>query len=241
MISSGDFAAPCIEPALVDQPPAGRYPSASRLPTAAKVRPATGVAFRFRGAVGGVVVAAGLVAVFCSANPIPRHGTWGDVALDATAWALFLAGTMLRFWATLYVGGRKARSLVVTGPYSMMRHPLYVGTFLIAASAPVFTHSVTFGVLVALGIAFYVRGTVVAEERQLRQLWGARFDDYRRAVPAFWPRLSRFTAGDSIEVNIRSLGLECRRAMWWVWLPVLYDIVSHVRLQPWWPTPFTLP
>ncbi len=37
---------------------------------------------------------------------------------------LFLAGAAFRFWATLYLGGRKDAVVVDTGPYSLCRHPL---------------------------------------------------------------------------------------------------------------------
>ncbi|HWB00617.1 MAG TPA: isoprenylcysteine carboxylmethyltransferase family protein [Pirellulales bacterium] len=200
-----------------------------------------GLAFRLRGAVGAAVVIAGASIVFWSFDPVPRSGSWSDIALDAMAWAMFLAGAIIRFWATLYIGGRKGRSLVTVGPYSLCRHPLYVGTFLIALSVAPFAHSVTFGVLVALGIAYYAYGTVAAEETSLRQIWGERFDAYCRDVPAFWPRLRNWRSPTSIEVNLQALAREARRASRWAWLPIAADIIAHVQLHPWCPAILHLP
>ena len=90
-------------------------------------------AFRYRGWFGIVILVPPAVATFLS-QPIIREESWLDVAGDVLAWLLFVYGGALRLWATLYVGGRKGRVVVCEGPYSLCRNPLYLGTFLLAAS-----------------------------------------------------------------------------------------------------------
>lgn len=199
-------------------------------------------AFRARGLAGGVAVCAATMAVLASTNPFPRSGRWSDIAWDAAAWTMFIAGTAIRFWATLYVGGRKTRSVVCLGPYSVCRHPLYVGTFLIWLSAPVFLHSVTFAVGIMAAIAFYLVGTIPGEESQLLARLGPDYAEYMRSTPRFWPRFSHWNAGAAkLTIDIPALGTEVRRALRWICLPLLADCIAQLQLQPWWPHGYWLP
>ena len=65
-----------------------------------------------------------------AAQPVTRP----DAASIATA--LMLAGTLLAFWSAWSLGRSfsllpQARQLVTTGPYRYVRHPIYLGGFLI--------------------------------------------------------------------------------------------------------------
>src|SRR5262245_36841884 len=83
--------------------------------------------FRWRGMLGGLVlVPAGVIALF--SPPIVPENSLAHLALQTLAWLTFAAGAGARFWATLYIGGRKERELVTDGPYSLCRHPLYLGS-----------------------------------------------------------------------------------------------------------------
>ena len=39
---------------------------------------------------------------------------------------LVIAAVLGRFWAILYIGGRKNQMIMLDGPYSICRHPLYL-------------------------------------------------------------------------------------------------------------------
>ena len=130
----------------------------------------------------------------------PNLIAWAQVDLPAVVrWLgapLALLGAAL-FVATLRALGpnltdtvvtRKAHTLVTDGPYRWVRHPFYlsallggVGTALLAAS------------LLILAATLLVYGLLVVrtplEERHLAERFGEAYEEYRRAVPAFWPRL----------------------------------------------------
>ncbi|HVN07699.1 MAG TPA: isoprenylcysteine carboxylmethyltransferase family protein [Patescibacteria group bacterium] len=78
--------------------------------------------------------------------------------------------------------------LVVAGPYSYMRHPIYTGmlTMLVATGL---AFSVWWAV--ALAVPIFAAGTAIrvrAEERLLHDAFGEDFEAYRRHVPAVIPR-----------------------------------------------------
>lgn len=197
-------------------------------------------AFRARGLVGALVVAGFGVGMLFS----PPHfaaDTWGAVGCKLVGWVLFAAGALMRFWSTLYIGGRKLHTLACEGPYSIVRNPLYVGTFLIWSSAAVYFQSLTLGLGVLLGIAFYRLFAVPAEEKQLRANLGEPYDQYLRTVPRFVPNFGLWRSPETITVTVLGLWLECRRASRWIWLPVLAEVVNQLRVADGWPHVWLLP
>lgn len=106
----------------------------------------------------------------------------GGVGL--TAWAKKSLG---RQWglAARVVAGHK---LVTSGPFRYCRHPLYLGMvgLLLATVLGLSSFIGAGAAFVLFGLGTTVR--VQAEERLLREAFGADFEDYRRKVPAFIPR-----------------------------------------------------
>ncbi|MEZ5971536.1 MAG: isoprenylcysteine carboxylmethyltransferase family protein [Hyphomonadaceae bacterium] len=132
----------------------------------------------------------------------PTHGfslgpDW-DVS-EPTAWAMFgmvIFGIAFAWWARLHLGTlwsgsvtRKADHRVVeTGPYALVRHPIYTG---LLASA--FATAVARGELVALiGAILFSLGIWMKarlEERFLSEELGPEYAAYRKRVPMLVPFL----------------------------------------------------
>jgi protein-S-isoprenylcysteine O-methyltransferase Ste14 len=87
----------------------------------------------------------------------------------------------------------RAASLVTTGIYSLLRHPLYLGNFFLMAGVVLFARSAWLGIWFALSFWLYYERIMAAEEAFLRRQFGAAFDDWARATPAFLPRIARWT------------------------------------------------
>ncbi|MEX2120288.1 MAG: isoprenylcysteine carboxylmethyltransferase family protein [Pirellulales bacterium] len=205
-----------------------------------KAEMAASWAFRSRGFVGAALAASFGLAVAAS-TPLIEWPSWGPVGTQTAGWLVFLCGAAVRFWATLYVGGRKGVSLVHEGPYSICRNPLYLGTCLIAMSAAIMLGSLTLAAGVSLVAMFYAMATVPAEERFLRQRLGDVYLRYCETVPRFVPRFSGFRTPQRITVSVKSLRLECQRAARWVWVPLGVQLALHLRSADWWPRWLSLP
>ncbi|MCL6504038.1 MAG: isoprenylcysteine carboxylmethyltransferase family protein [Pirellulales bacterium] len=189
--------------------------------------------FQRRGLVGGVclAVAGGIVLVTPEASP---DGSWQNLLLYTAGWPLFACGAALRWWATLYIGGRKERELVCEGPYSLCRHPLYLASLLIALSAGIMLGSMSFLAGVAMAALYYGLFAVPAEERYLRGLFGPAYEEYCRRVPRYLPRWSGYRSAKTLSVSTKALRLEGRRALRWLWIPVLVQIAAYLRGASWW-------
>jgi len=99
---------------------------------------------------------------------------------------LVLGGIGLRSWAAGIL--KKWSQLATTGPYGVIRHPLYVGSFLIAIGFSVLIGD-TENICFVLGpfLLLYVLG-IRHEERRLSEHFGARWQTYAQATPRFVPR-----------------------------------------------------
>ncbi len=189
----------------------------------------------------GILILTPVVIGALLSPPWSYAGGWGNCFLDIVGWLLFFLGAAMRWWSTLYIGGRKTTSLVTDGPYSICRNPVYVGTLLITVALAAFLQSFTFLFGLALASFIYLATTVPVEERRLRERYGNQFDEYCARVPRFLPNFRSFKSPAVIEVSYNGLASEGYRALRWVWLPMLCEVVTQLRADPHWPHLFRLP
>ena len=129
-------------------------------------------------------------------------------AFAAIIWALFWIG-----WATVLVStflinhfelfglqqawfhmrNRQAQQHQLRQPffYRWVAHPLYSGFFLAFWATPKMTAG---HLLFALGMSVYILIAIRYEERDLRNLFGKAYDDYRSGVGMLTPRFGRRSA-----------------------------------------------
>jgi len=92
-------------------------------------------------------------------------------------------------WRVLYAAQR-AHTLATAGPYARVRHPQYAGFIVIMLGFllqwPTLVTPAMFPILVLM----YVR-LARREEREVRAEFGAAYDRYAAATPAFLPRFLR--------------------------------------------------
>ncbi|WP_323021133.1 isoprenylcysteine carboxylmethyltransferase family protein [Pararhodobacter sp.] len=141
---------------------------------------------------------------------------WSGIAtlLKLLGTLLIIAAILYRFWAILYIGGRKNQRVVQEGPYSMSRHPLYFGTTLGALGFGLMLGSILLAALFgALTLAILV-ATAAREERFLRAEFGPDYEAYASRVPnrvlpvpglfttpaevTFVPKILRTNGGDAL-------------------------------------------
>lgn len=136
-----------------------------------------------------VLFAAIALGVFVFAVTNSRHASGGTIheMIEWVGIVLIVACILGRTWASLYIGGRKIDALVMDGPYSTMRNPLYFFSFLGAVGAGAQTGSVIVALICGLiaYVVFYI--VVLQEEKLLLERYGAPYRDYMARVPRFLP------------------------------------------------------
>ncbi|MBL8812280.1 MAG: hypothetical protein JNM43_19105 [Planctomycetaceae bacterium] len=150
--------------------------------------------FRWRSFLPIVVVAGAIIAMF--PFPVPKHdGRWGD-ALEVVFLSISFIGLLVRVVTVGHTPagtsgrntvGQIAESLNTTGIYSTVRHPLYLGNFLIGFGLAGFTLTWWFVVIYVLTFWLYYERIMLAEEAFLRSKFGEEFSVWVSMTPAFLP------------------------------------------------------
>jgi protein-S-isoprenylcysteine O-methyltransferase Ste14 len=162
--------------------------------------------------------------------------TFMDAVLFLVGAVLVGAATMGRLWCSLYIAGYKEGTLITVGPYSISRNPLYFFSFVGAVGLGLATETFTFGVLFALWFAVFYPPVIRAEERRLRELHGARFEDYARRVPRFFPRFSLLVEPDTYVVQPIKFRNHLLDALWFVWGLGLLELLEAAHVYALLPT-----
>jgi protein-S-isoprenylcysteine O-methyltransferase Ste14 len=128
-------------------------------------------------------------------------GTTMHETIEWVGLVLIVVCILGRTWSSIYIGGRKIRSLVTLGPYSVTRNPLYAFSILGAAGAGAQLGSIVLA-LVSGFIAWLVFHLVVTkEERVLVTRFGNKYRQYLAKVPRFLPNAALWRDADKLEVH----------------------------------------
>jgi len=103
---------------------------------------------------------------------------------------IVLAGLVIRGWAAGVL--EKNRELAVSGPYAFTRNPLYLGSFVIGVGAVVAGGRPWIGAVFLVFFVWAYSEKMARERGGLEARFGPGYRDYRRAVPAFLPRLTPY-------------------------------------------------
>jgi steroid 5-alpha reductase family enzyme len=97
-----------------------------------------------------------------------------------------------------YLRGRPLTPLAFRTPmlYAHVRHPLYIGWALLFWATPTMTAG---HLLFAFTLTAYMGLASIVEERDLIRYFGHLYENYRREVPAFVPRLRPVSSQPEIE------------------------------------------
>ena len=107
----------------------------------------------------------------------PTWRTW------AVGMVVAMLGEAFRVWAAGHL--EKSREVTRSGPYRLTRHPLYVGSSVIALGIVLAANSVVVAIVAALYMGATIAAAIHTEEAFLRSTFGSAYDEYRvsRAQP----------------------------------------------------------
>jgi protein-S-isoprenylcysteine O-methyltransferase Ste14 len=88
--------------------------------------------------------------------------------------------------------GQVAEQLNTKGMYSVVRHPLYLGNFLMWLGLILYVGSVEFLIFAVFFFWIYYERIMFAEEQFISQKFGENFEKWSSKTPAFFPKLNGY-------------------------------------------------
>jgi len=134
-------------------------------------------------------------------------------AFNYTAYFLSILGFIVRSYTIgttpRGTSGRNTEEQVAeqlnhSGIYSIVRHPLYLGNYLMWIGIVLFTKNIEFTIIVSLMYWLYYERIMFAEERFLERKFGQSYLEWAKGVPAFVPSFGLFKKS-SISFSMKSV------------------------------------
>lgn len=127
-----------------------------------------------------------------------RAQLWEMICLAVSVCGLAVrcltVGTVPKGTSGRNTSGQKATALNTTGMYSIVRHPLYLGNFMIWLGIALFPRLWWFALIMILLFWVYYERIIFAEEEFLRERFGEAYLRWAEQTPLIVPRLKGWTA-----------------------------------------------
>lgn len=114
------------------------------------------------------------------------------LSMGGLAVRMFTVGSAPRGTSGRNTRTQKADVLNTTGTYSLVRHPLYVGNYLIALGLSFFSRTWFLPMIVSLASLLYYERIAAREEAFLEGKFGDEFRNWAARVPALVPNLRNY-------------------------------------------------
>ena len=122
----------------------------------------------------------------------PRIITGFIIAAMGQLWRIYAAGVI-----------HKNRQLASTGAYSLVRHPLYLGNFLILGGFTVACGNWIVVAVVAFFFFFYYPAAIRYEDHKLEEIFGEQWRSWSQNIPAMFPTRLKWQPSQGTEWDMR--------------------------------------
>ncbi len=167
--------------------------------------------------------------------------SFSEELMDWTGYVLVIICVLGRAYCSAFIGGRKNDTVVDIGPFSVVRNPLYVFSFIgITGIALQSTMLTLLGFVLVTFFVYYPR-VVAREEAFLLHKFGKPYSDYVARVPRWIPNFSLWKEPEEITLHPRFLRETMMdAALFFVAFPI-FELIEELREVGMIPHYFILP
>ncbi|WFP77068.1 isoprenylcysteine carboxylmethyltransferase family protein [Mesorhizobium sp. WSM4906] len=189
-----------------------------------------------------VVQVAAVVAIvlLLFSKPFLGEGSSGHELVETAGFGFVLVCFLGRLWSILYVGGKKNDELIVSGPFSMTRNPLYFFSTIGAVGIGLMFGSALAAAILGLASFLVFRFTANREAEYLFGKFGAVYTAYAGRTPRFWPNPMLYRDQDQLVFSTSALKSTFRDGLYFLALFPLIETVEYFRAAGVLPTLFTV-
>lgn len=134
--------------------------------------------------------------------------------------------TVGRLWCLLYISGYKTNTLIILGPYSLCRNPLYFFSLLGGTGVGLASETLILPGIILISFALYYPFVIRAEEHKLSKVHNEQFDDYVISTPRFVPSLVLLKEPQEYTVKPQAFRKGLFDALWFVWLVGILELIE---------------
>lgn len=197
--------------------------------------------FKHRGIVPLIILIPGLIAVYFSKSELylVYQTTWYKL-FELACLLICLTGFFIRVIAVGYspkgTSGRNtekqiADTLNTTGLYSIVRHPLYLGNYLMWLGICLRTFNFWLTISVSLFYWIYYERIMFAEEQFLRNKYGDEYLQWASKTPTFIPRFSNWKKA-ALSISLKKILRQEKNAFLVIFLMFfLIELISEWELK----------
>jgi len=181
------------------------------------------------------------VALVLVSQPMMHPGWQIRHLMTWSGYFLVMIGAFGRVYCSAFIGGRKNGEVVRLGPFSVVRNPLYVFSFLAVVGIGLESGMFTLLGLLAGAFVLYYPLVVAREEAFLSERFGEAYAVYKREVPRWIPKLKLWNEPEQYDAKPRFIRRTALDAIFFfVPLPcfVFVNMAHAFQTLPIW---FTLP
>ena len=136
-------------------------------------------------------------------SPVIKPSSFWELTFDWISYFLIIIACLGRVFSAVFICGTKNEKLSTQGPFSIVRNPLYVFSFIGTIGFGLFSgHLVILGLLLMLHFMYYPE-IVKSEEDFLLKKFGSAYEDYQRRVPRWFPRTLKMQIPETTEIYPR--------------------------------------
>ena len=145
-----------------------------------------------------------------------------------------LIGVFGRIWSSLFIEGNKTQKLIVKGPYSLMRNPLYFFSFILLIGFCFFVKSILVFITFFLIWILIYRNTMNSEEKNLISNHNQEYVDYYNNTPKIFPNFNlykSFSVNDKMDIDIKKIERVLTESFGFLFLFGIIKVIEYLHLN----------
>ena len=154
-----------------------------------------------------------------------------SLQMSILGFVLVVFGSFGRIWASLYIEGNKTKNLVTSGPFSMVRNPLYFFSLIMLLGFSLALKAIYLPLALLLIFVIFHIPTIANEERKLRKNHGDKFESYMKSTPRLIPNIFKYKRPETEEkvlVKISRINGVLVEVIGYLFLYTLIDIIYFI-------------
>ena len=154
-----------------------------------------------------------------------------SLQMSILGFALVVFGSFGRIWASLYIEGNKTKNLVTSGPFSMVRNPLYFFSLIMLLGFSLALKAIYLPLALLLIFVIFHIPTIANEERKLRKNHRGKFESYMKSTPRLIPNIFKYKrpkTGEKVFVKISRINGVLVEVIGYLFLYTLIDIIYFI-------------